>query len=108
MIKNYFITALRSILKNRIYSLINVVGLSLGIGVSLLIFLFVSHELSFDKFHRDADRIYRMFGRVNYGGQFIQMTAMSSQFGPMLMESNAGVQNYVRVRNPGRVLMKAD
>lgn len=108
MLRSYLIIAIRSILKNRTYSLINVLGLSIGIAVSLLILLFVAHEFSYDQFHSKADRIYRMYAKVNYGGQQIQMTAMSSQFGPMALQSDAGVENYVRIRKPGRVLVKAE
>ncbi len=108
MLHNYLKIAVRSVFKNRTYSLINILGLSLGIAVSLLILLFVAHEFSFDKFHKNSDRIYRMFSKVNYGGQTIQMIAMSSQFGPMTMQNDEGVENYVRVRNPGRILIKSE
>lgn len=108
MLRNYLIIATRSILKSRVYSLINVLGLSIGIAVSLLILLFVAHEFSYDKFHSKADRIFHMYAKVNYGGQQIQMTAMSSQFGPMALQSDEGIENYVRIRKPGRVLIKAE
>ncbi len=108
MLKNYFNIAIRSLLKNKVYSFINIMGLSLGISVSMLILLYVVHEFSYDKFHTQSERIYRMVGKVNYGGQFIQMTSMSSRFGPLLKERNEDVKNYVRLREPGRVLIKSD
>jgi putative ABC transport system permease protein len=64
MLKNYFKIAYRNIIKNKVYSLINITGLAIGIAASILIFLFVSYELSFDDFHKDADNIYRIV-RVN-------------------------------------------
>jgi putative ABC transport system permease protein len=60
MFKNYFKTAWRSLSKNRAYSLINVLGLTLGIASCLVIFLVVQYEMNYDKFNSKADRIYRV------------------------------------------------
>jgi putative ABC transport system permease protein len=58
MFQNYFKTAIRSILRERYYALIKIAGLALGLGTTMVIFLYVSHELSFDNFHKDIDRLY--------------------------------------------------
>lgn len=108
MLRNYLTIALRSIIRNKGYSFINIIGLSLGMTVSLLILLYVSHEVSYDRFHNKADRLYRMTGKVNYGGQDIFMTALSAQFGPMVLQNDAGVENYVRVNEARRVLIKTE
>lgn len=72
MFKNYFKTAWRSITKNKTYSVINILGLSLGISSCIVIFLITSFEFSFDKFHPDGDRIYRIVGEVkNASGEKI-------------------------------------
>ncbi len=60
MLVNYFKTALRHLKKNRGFSIINITGLSIGIAVSIVGFLFVGHELSFDRFHQNSDRIVRV------------------------------------------------
>ncbi len=60
MLKNYIKTAFRNLLKYKSYTLINVLGLSLGITCSLFLFLLISHWLSFDTFHEKYDRIYRI------------------------------------------------
>lgn len=60
MIKNQFIVAWRRLLRNRKYSVINLLGLTLGITACLVITIYVVHELSYDKFFADADRIYRV------------------------------------------------
>jgi len=60
MIKNYFKTAWRSLLRNKSYAAINVAGLSIGIAACLLIFLVVQYETSFDNFHANKDHIYRV------------------------------------------------
>jgi putative ABC transport system permease protein len=60
MIKNYFIIAIRNFLKNRAYTTINVLGLSLGLTACIVIFLVIDYDLSFDKFHSRYGRIYRI------------------------------------------------
>ncbi|MCF8302240.1 MAG: ABC transporter permease [Bacteroidales bacterium] len=60
MWKNYLKTAWRNMIRQRAYSIINVLGLSIGMAAFILIALFVIHELSYDKFHTDAGRIYRV------------------------------------------------
>lgn len=60
MFRNYLKVTLRNIRKDKWYSLINVIGLTIGITGSLLIYLHISHELSYDNFHAEADRLYRV------------------------------------------------
>jgi putative ABC transport system permease protein len=60
MVRNYIITTLRSFWKNRTHALINIIGLSLGITCTILIFLIIRFEISYDKHHENADRIYRV------------------------------------------------
>lgn len=60
MIRNYFKVAIRNLFKDSFYSFINIFGLSIGITACLLIMLYVNNELSYDKFHKDHERIYRV------------------------------------------------
>src|SRR5687767_13289906 len=60
MLKNYFIIAFRNFWKNKGFTFINIFGLAIGIACSLLIYLFVTDELSYDKFHKDSGNIYRV------------------------------------------------
>ena len=60
MLKNYFKIALRNLLNNKTYSLINISGLAIGIACFMLIYLFVKDELSYDRFNSKANRIYRL------------------------------------------------
>ncbi len=68
MLKNYFKLAIRNLLKNKLYTTINVVGLAVGLSACVLIILFVRHELSFDKHFKDSERIHRLTGAYNQGG----------------------------------------
>lgn len=108
MFHNYLKVAIRSIFNNRIYTTINVIGLATGITVSLLILLYVNHEFSYDTFHKNLPQIYRMLVKLNFGGQEVNTMAVSAQFGPMTMQNDGAIENYVRTRNPGRVLIKAE
>jgi putative ABC transport system permease protein len=60
MLKNYLKIAFRSLVKQKVYSLINILGLTVGIASCLLIVLFVTNEFSYDNFHRNADRIFKV------------------------------------------------
>ena len=60
MVKNYFKTALRQLFKYRGFSLINLLGLAIGMACCILILLYVRYELSYDSYHENADRIYRV------------------------------------------------
>ena len=60
MLKNYFKTAFRNLRRNRAYAAINVAGLAIGIAASLLLFLVIRYESSFDDFHSKKENIYRV------------------------------------------------
>jgi len=60
MWKNYLVTALRNLRKHKGHTLINILGLAIGMAASLLIFLYVQREISYDQFHSKADRIQRV------------------------------------------------
>lgn len=63
MLKNYLKIAVRNMLKQRLYSSLNVFGLTLGLACMLLIYFFVQHEFSYDRFHDDADQIHRIIAQ---------------------------------------------
>ena len=67
MLKNYFKIALRNILKNKAFSLINISGLSIGMAGCILVLLYVSHEFSYDKFHPNLKNIYRINADIHFG-----------------------------------------
>lgn len=69
MIKNYLKIALRNLSKSKVYSFINIVGLSVGIAVAMLIGLWVWDELSFNKYHKNYDRIVQAWISQTFNGQ---------------------------------------
>ena len=69
MLKNYFTTAIRNFWRNKTFSLINIIGLSIGISASLVIFLLVQYDFTFDKFEKDSDRIYRVVTDFTFSGE---------------------------------------
>jgi len=68
MFSNYFKIALRHLLKDSVYSFINIAGLSVGLACSMLILLWVSDEMSYDTFHGNADRIHQVWINAEYDG----------------------------------------
>jgi predicted permease len=69
MIKNYFKTAWRNLIRNKAFSLINILGLALGLACTLLIMLWVQHERSIDGFHVNAKQLYQVYERQYYDGK---------------------------------------
>ena len=98
MLKNYLKIAFRSLWRSKSHSIINILGLSLGITSCVLIVLFVYDEWTFDTFHSKADRIYRVFGREDYGeNQNFFYTTTPFPMGPALKENIAEVESFVRI-----------
>lgn len=69
MLLNYFKTGFRNLWKNKRFSAINLLGLSIGMASAILILLWIQHELSFDRFHQDQDRIYKAMNKGEFDGK---------------------------------------
>lgn len=74
MFKNYFKVAVRNILKHKFYSAINILGMTIGVTACILIVLYVVDEISYDRFHKNADRMYQIGLHGKIGGQDIRTT----------------------------------
>ena len=101
MFKNYIIIALRNLRKHKSYSLINISGLAIGIACCIMIFLFVQDELSYDKFHPNADRIYRIVTSTSDDGQPTNANGIYGT-GPRLKEYFPEIDDYTRIRTVGQ------
>ncbi|MEM1405684.1 MAG: ABC transporter permease [Bacteroidota bacterium] len=102
MLKNYFKIAIRNLLKQKLFSVINVLGLTAGMTCSILLYLYVNDELSFDQFNRDKDSIYRVIQdtRLPDGSLEWQGIFHSIPLGPVLKEEMPAVEDYVRFYKP--------
>lgn len=86
--------------KNRVYSLISILGLAVGIACALFISMYVYNELSFDQFHTKKDRIYRVVEKIDHNGE-INAALTSVAVGPTLVQDYPEVENYVRFLSMG-------
>jgi len=93
MYKNYLKIAMRNMLKSKVYSIINVLGLAIGMAATILILLFVQNELSYDRYHENADRIYRV-SRAWFnpdGEESLHLGQVAPPFGPLLKSDFDGI-----------------
>ena len=97
MIKNYLKIAWRNLLKNKGFTAINIIGLSLGIGCFIVIAMFVTDELSYDQYHEKADRIFRINSDIQFGGTDLSMSVSADPMGETLKNDYPEVEEYVRL-----------
>lgn len=100
MLKNYIVIAFRNLIRHKGYSFINIFGLSTGIICCLLIMVYVQDELSFDRHHEKADRIYRIVNSGVIRGNQVEMPLVSGPWGPAMVEEIPEVLKAVRVKPP--------
>jgi len=106
MIKNFVKIAFRNLLKHKVFSLINITGLAIGLACFLLIALFVTDELSYDKYNKKADRIYRVDAEIKFGGNELMLAVSSDPMGATLKKDYPEVEQYARVYHDGNQLIK--
>jgi putative ABC transport system permease protein len=99
MLKNYFITSMRSLMRSKGFSMINIVGLAVGLATFSLISIYVYHELSFDRYHKNADRIFRVVENLRTENEMLFQSTSSPPMGPRLLKDLPEVENYVRFQN---------
>lgn len=99
MLRHYFKTAWRNIRRNRVFSIINIFGLSIGLSCAMLIILYVKDEVSFDRFHKNVNNIYRIVYTSDMEGQ--QQKNANSGFlqGPRFAQNVPGMKTFVRVQS---------
>lgn len=96
MLKNYFKIAWRNARNNRLYSIVNIAGLTIGIASCLLIGIYVYNELTYDDFHRNADRIARLTMEYQYSGTKGEIAVTGTKAGPEFKRRFPQVETYVR------------
>jgi putative ABC transport system permease protein len=106
MIKEMLKYSLRSLKKQKGYVFINILGLAIGIACSLIIALFVIHELSYDKYHIKKDRIYRLILDGKIGDQEVLVTSTAAVIGPTMMAEFPEIENFMRMNTFGETVVK--
>lgn len=109
MFKNYFKTAWRNIKKNKLFSLINVAGLAIGMAACLLILQYVNFELSYDQFNKNIADIYRVYNDRYQNGKLVQHgTITYSAIGKAMQDDFPEVISHARVEPFGGVIITAN
>lgn len=106
MFKNYLKVAVRSLFKNKFYSLLNISGLAIGVAACLMITLFVLDEVSYDKYYKKADRIYRMKANGAMNGNAFDIAVVGPSVGETMLADLPQVENYGRFRQNGSPFIK--
>lgn len=101
MFRNYVKIAFRNLWKNRVYSGINVFGLAVGLATCLVITLYVADELSYDRHHKRADRIYRVVHHATWDEGNLNLAPTSAPYGPTLKQNYPEIEQAVRILGEG-------
>ena len=102
MFKNYFKTALRTLIRNKLYTVLNIAGLTFGLSCFLLIGLYLFDELTFDQQHSKRDRIYRIVERKNVNGESTTIAGAGYKLAEESKKGIPGVENTTRIQRIGR------
>ena len=108
MIKNIFRLALRNVLRNKGFGLLNITGLAVGLTASLFILLWIQDELSFDKFNLNAENIYRVEEDQFYSGERYHVTVTPHPSGPVWKEKIPEIREQTRINRLPRILFRQD
>ncbi|NEU69249.1 FtsX-like permease family protein [Spirosoma agri] len=109
MLRNYFAIAFRQLWKNPLFSAINIIGLTVGLAVSMFIALYVWHEFHYDRFEPSASRIYRIASVAKYGDQEVIFSGLHESFGREIKRQIPEVEMVVRFSDGmGDVVLQTD
>src|SRR5690349_10469331 len=97
MIRNYFLIAVRNIIRDKVFSAINIVGLAVGITCFLSLFLFVQDELTFDQSAVNPSQIYRVYSKMVMNGSEDTNAKTAQALGPILQQNYPEVKSFMRI-----------
>ncbi len=97
MIRNYFLIAWRNLWKNKIFSAINIFGLSTGLACCILMFLFIQHELSYDKFNIQSKNIYRITSVMQGPADKSNLDVTPAPWAPLMKKDFPEIREYTRL-----------
>jgi putative ABC transport system permease protein len=104
MLRNYFKIAWRNLQKTKLYGFVNILGLTTGITSCILISLYIHHELSYDRFHLNGDRIVRITTEYSLGGTLGKFAQTGTKVGPQLNRRFPSVEAFVRTIKYSRIV----
>lgn len=93
MLRNFFVLTIRNLMKNSVYSFINIAGLAIGIACTILILLWVFDELTYDRFLPKADRLYQVWVNAEYDGQINSWTSVPCPTGEAMKTADSNIVN---------------
>jgi len=99
MFKNYLLLTWRNLLKSKIYSIIHIAGLSIGLACAMLMLLYVKDEVSFDQFHSNVNNIYRVVTKTKQGDKEYKDGNTGYLQGPGFTQNIPGIKNFVRIQS---------
>lgn len=108
MLKNYLTIAFRNLRKQSFYSIINITGLAIGVACCLVIVLYIMNELSYDRHHANADRIYRIDNEILFNGNHLRLASTSAPMAGALVADYPEVEVAARFFQNGPFLVKRD
>lgn len=97
MLRNYIKITLRNLVKHKGYSFINITGLAVGIACCLLIFLYVKDELTYDRYHKNGDRIFRITSKISFAGNESTMAVSGFPEGQAYLEAVPEIESMARI-----------
>ena len=106
MFSSYLKSALRSITKNKFYSILNILGLAIGLAAFIFIFLYVKNEISYDRYHEKADRIFRVESDFTISGKHDKFAIVPIPMGPALKLEFPEIEEICRFSDGGNSLFK--
>ena len=108
MIKNYFTTALRTFLRQKTYSFINVAGLSVGLACSFLIFMWIKHEIMYDRFHEQGTQIYRVMRNFSANDKIYTWSSVPMPLAQVLLEEFPEITHAILITRRKHLLSKGN
>jgi len=97
MFKNYLVTTIRHLSRNKVFTLFNTLGLALGMACCFLIIRFIMHEVSYDQFHENQDRIYRINYHAGFGNTDVTLARVPPPISPLLRDYFPEIEHSARM-----------
>jgi len=106
MLKNYLKISWRNLVQNKVYSFINITGLAIGLAVCMLIVLYLGHEYSYDKFHKNAGRIFSVKSKIKLGNDSLYLNQLPYSTPVELQKTEPSVEAFLRVRQERETIIQ--